>query len=43
MNQYETADNADHISIMRFSEYIPTFFVAVKVVADMLLVITNYL
>ena len=43
MNQYETADNADHISIMRFSEYIPTFFVAVKVAADMLLVITNYL
>ena len=43
MNQYETTDNADHISIMRFSEYIPTFFVAVKVAADMLLVITNYL
>lgn len=43
MEQYETANNKDTISVMQFAEYIPTFFVSVKVAADMLLIISNYL
>lgn len=43
MDKYEDTDNKDTISMMRFSEYIPTVFVSMKVAADMILVITNYL
>lgn len=46
---YELSDKAeitrymDSTSMMRFSEYIPTFFVAFKMAVDMLLVVTMYL
>lgn len=43
MDKYEDTNNQDRISMMRFAEYIPTFFVSIKVAADMMLVITNYL
>jgi hypothetical protein len=43
MEQYEMSNNRDTISAMQFAEYIPAFFVSIKVAADMLLVITNYL
>lgn len=43
MDKYEDTDNRDRISMMRFAEYIPTIFVSIKVAADMMLVITNYL
>lgn len=43
MDKYEDTDNQDKISMMRFAEYIPTFFVSIKVAADMMLVIANYL
>lgn len=43
MDKYEASENEDRISMLRFSEYVPTFFVALKVAVDMLLVITNYL
>ena len=46
---YELSDKAetvrylDSISMMRFSEYIPTFFVAFKMAVDMMLVVNMYL
>lgn len=43
MDKYEDTDNRDRISVMRFAEYIPTIFVSIKVAADLMLVITNYL
>lgn len=43
MDKYEAVGNQDRISMMRFAEYVPTFFVSIKVAADMMLLITNYL
>lgn len=46
---YELSDKAeitrymDSTSMMRFSEYFPTFFVAFKMAVDMMLVVTMYL
>lgn len=46
---YELSDKAeltrymDSTSMMRFSEYVPTFFVAFKMAVDMMLVVTMYL
>ena len=46
---YELSDKAeltrymDSTSMMRFSEYVPTFFVALKMAVDMMLVVTMYL
>lgn len=46
---YELSDKAesarymDSTSVMRFSEYIPTFFVAFKMAVDMMLVVSMYL
>ena len=46
---YELSDKAeaarylDSTSMMRFSEYIPTFFVAFKMAVDMMLVVNMYL
>lgn len=39
----EQARYRDMTSIMRFSEYLPTFFVAFKMAVDMMLVVTMYL
>lgn len=39
----ETARYLDSTSMMRFSEYIPTFFVAFKMAVDMMLVVNMYL
>lgn len=43
MDRYEYIKNKDTISVMKFAEYIPTFFVSFKVAIDLILVITNYL
>ena len=46
---YELSDKAeitrymDSTSMMKFSEYFPTFFVAFKMAVDMMLVVTMYL
>lgn len=46
---YELSDKAenarymDSTSMMRFSEYVPTFFVAFKMAVDMMLVVNMYL
>lgn len=39
----EQSEHTDRVSMMRFSEYIPTFFVGFKMAADMMLVVTMYL
>lgn len=39
----EQARYRDVTSVMRFSEYLPTFFVAFKMAVDMMLVVTMYL
>ncbi len=43
VDKHEEISNADNISILKFSEYIPMIFVSLKLGADMLLIITNYL
>ena len=39
----EAAKHLDNTSLMRFSEYVPTFFVAMKMAVDMMLVVSMYL
>ncbi len=43
VDKHEELSNTDTISVMKFSEYIPMIFVALKLGADMLLIISNYL
>ncbi len=43
VDKHEEISNADSISVMKFSEYIPMIFVSLKLGADMLLLISNYL
>lgn len=43
VDKHEEISNEDSISVMKFSEYIPMVFVSMKLCADMLLIITNYL
>ena len=43
VDKHEKISNQDTISIMKFSEYIPMIFVAIKLAMDMLLIISNYL
>ncbi|MBQ4282967.1 MAG: hypothetical protein IJB96_03465 [Lachnospira sp.] len=43
VDKHEELSNADSISVLKFSEYIPMIFVALKLGADMLLIISNYL
>lgn len=43
IDKHEQSQCEDMISVLRFCEYVPTIFVSLKIAADMLLVITNYL
>lgn len=43
IDKHEEVKNQNSISVMQFAEYIPMIFVSLKISADMLLVITNYL
>ncbi len=43
IDKHEEVKNQNSISMMQFAEYIPMIFVSLKISADMLLVITNYL
>lgn len=43
IDKHEEVKNQNSISVMQFAEYIPMVFVSLKISADMLLVITNYL
>lgn len=43
VDKHEELDNRDKLSLLRFAEYIPMMFVSLKMSADMLLIIINYL
>ncbi|MDD3240440.1 MAG: hypothetical protein PHW47_10260 [Lachnospira sp.] len=42
-DRHETLKGTDYLSMMKFSEYIPVFFVSLKMGLDMILLISNYL